>query len=821
VKLATKKNVQNGTVFPMEADTGFYQHPSAKGKGACCQGVEKLPERGYCSVSQWSFPDTAKFQADYLTCDATFINEHMEKYAKMVLTLLCPHRSAEDLQLLGMRFPHVMKLRQIFEDDEARQQRGEACLIFSATNKTYLQNIQNTRNSLPYKANQDELMRTTKPFQPKDGTVSYSKNSEEEEEESDADECSYEMLMTLLSALDDPGSTSENDHDPNALPDILQDLSFEVLHNDRKRKRESSAEVATPTLAQRQTTRHPSEPFLSAVALMDEPSQPSVEPLTERKRTSTRDLATLLLRKTNRITASSDNPNEVNLPDAATGTVANIQEWGREMFKGDAQQQRAFECIVASFLLTFFDAGELAPSADRQSNQATLQDETACRHAWAALLKLKGNSSLDICNKHTKSQLLCLLHGPGGSGKSTVINLVQLYASKFCEGLNHPYTSRTIVVTAMSGVAATLLHGETTHSVLGLCKSTKPSREECDMFKDTRLIVIDEISFASDIDIKNIFSRMRQLGDRNGLYGGFNVVFSGDYSQLEPVQNKGTTVYNNTTLAEFHNMLNCYIELEGMHRFRDDPEWGELLKRFRNGLPLPSDIHMINERCIVSPQHQPPPGIQVASYTNETRDTVNTKVFEDYCSLNKPTLQGALNSEVVLIFMDELEIMAGNKTYVPLKSNRTKRAFYTTVGEHGCKIRKASFKNRVDPVLKLYPGCPMMHTQNTDVTNGIANGTRITVQKVIIKPGENFFPVRMKCGTTVQGLFASQVKSIVVEHTAPDITPATFEVKPEQYQFKCKPIFGNFGNSGTRASEISLKGMLDSILIAGVLLDCS
>ena len=81
------------------------------------------------------------------------------------------------------------------------------------------------------------------------------------------------------------------------------------------------------------------------------------------------------------------------------------------------------------------------------------------RKSKLALLKLKGNRGT---NKN--AQLIALLHGPGGSGKSTVINMVTAYAQSFCASIGHPFTNRTIVITAMSGVAATLLHGETTHS---------------------------------------------------------------------------------------------------------------------------------------------------------------------------------------------------------------------------------------------------------------------------------------------------------------------------------------------------------------------
>ena len=67
-------------------------------------------------------------------------------------------------------------------------------------------------------------------------------------------------------------------------------------------------------------------------------------------------------------------------------------------------------------------------------------------------------------------QLICLLHGPGGSGKSTVIDLVIEYAREYCGLLEYPFTSRKIVVTAMTGVAANILQGETTHSAVYLNK---------------------------------------------------------------------------------------------------------------------------------------------------------------------------------------------------------------------------------------------------------------------------------------------------------------------------------------------------------------
>ena len=67
-------------------------------------------------------------------------------------------------------------------------------------------------------------------------------------------------------------------------------------------------------------------------------------------------------------------------------------------------------------------------------------------------------------------QLICFLHGPGGSGKSTVISLLQLYSRQFHSEHNNEPSNRSIVLTAMTGVAATLIGGETVHSALYLNK---------------------------------------------------------------------------------------------------------------------------------------------------------------------------------------------------------------------------------------------------------------------------------------------------------------------------------------------------------------
>jgi hypothetical protein len=86
----------------------------------------------------------------------------------------------------------------------------------------------------------------------------------------------------------------------------------------------------------------------------------------------------------------------------------------------------------------------------------------------------------------------------------------------------------------MSGVAATLLLGETPHSALGLHQNEiRP--EQVTVWEETRLEIIDEISFASKYEVQKIHKNLCLLADEiNKKFGGFDLIFSGDFRQMEP-----------------------------------------------------------------------------------------------------------------------------------------------------------------------------------------------------------------------------------------------------------------------------------------------
>jgi hypothetical protein len=191
----------------------------------------------------------------------------------------------------------------------------------------------------------------------------------------------------------------------------------------------------------------------------------------------------------------------------------------------DRGQGRAFEIMVATFILTFY-IGAPQPNESRVRGQ---------RHSF--ITEKKRLQLLADVTKRKSDQLICLLHGPGGSGKTAVIDLLMEYAREYCSYLEHfEFTSRTIVVTAMTGVAATILLGQTTHSAVYLNQRRPLEAEQVELWTPTRLLIIDEISFASKDDFVQLHKKLRQLKQCLHMpYGGLSIIFSGDMRQLEPI----------------------------------------------------------------------------------------------------------------------------------------------------------------------------------------------------------------------------------------------------------------------------------------------
>ena len=80
--------------------------------------------------------------------------------------------------------------------------------------------------------------------------------------------------------------------------------------------------------------------------------------------------------------------------------------------------------------------------------------------------------------------------------------------------------------------------------------------DEKEQWNDTRVLIVDECSFAAPNDFDKIYDKTGELcGRRFDAYGPLNVVwYAGDYSQLEPCG--AEPIYTGGETTSFHGTIN-------------------------------------------------------------------------------------------------------------------------------------------------------------------------------------------------------------------------------------------------------------------------
>jgi ATP-dependent DNA helicase PIF1 len=179
--------------------------------------------------------------------------------------------------------------------------------------------------------------------------------------------------------------------------------------------------------------------------------------------------------------------------------------------------------------------------------------------------------------------------GPGGSGKSALIRLINDHAFKHFKG---------IYVTAMTGCAAVLLNckAKTLHSWAGiglgngtieqLVTKIKKNKFAKALWKSTDILVVDEVSMLS----LKLFDVLNAIGKavRNNPnpFGGIQLVFSGDFFQLPPVGDKDEPDTQRFCFeSEDWNTVfrpHCQIQLIKIFR-QTDETYSTILNQIREG----------------------------------------------------------------------------------------------------------------------------------------------------------------------------------------------------------------------------------------------
>ena len=175
-----------------------------------------------------------------------------------------------------------------------------------------------------------------------------------------------------------------------------------------------------------------------------------------------------------------------------------------------------------------------------------------------------------------------LLTGAAGTGKTHLLNNFIVQARK---------RGKKVSVTATTGLAATHLGGNTIHSWSGIGVSDhlpnnffeRLSKTRRDVISKTDVLIIDEISMLHDFRLDMIDKVLRTVRENDQPFGGIQLVMSGDFFQLPPVnrpneQGGGFVVYSDA----WQELQPAVLYLERQYR-QNDEQLLEILTALRTG----------------------------------------------------------------------------------------------------------------------------------------------------------------------------------------------------------------------------------------------
>ena len=146
-------------------------------------------------------------------------------------------------------------------------------------------------------------------------------------------------------------------------------------------------------------------------------------------------------------------------------------------------------------------------------------------------------------------------------------------------------------------------------------------------------------------------------------------------------------------------------------------------------------------------------------YGNCDRSAINAGIFSNFLTQHSTSFP-LLPDNILIVRGSNIQRVLKNGSKVDMQFSDLHYIFencgdchLTTSGRHG----KGHF---VDPLLKLYHHIPLMFISNDDVPNGHANGTRVILQSVVLKPLSQLDPVSVD-GCQCHSIDADSVEYLV------------------------------------------------------------
>lgn len=184
--------------------------------------------------------------------------------------------------------------------------------------------------------------------------------------------------------------------------------------------------------------------------------------------------------------------------------------------------------------------------------------------------------------------------GPPGAGKSYLIR-------QFVEAAR---VTKKVAITASTGIAGTHVGGTTLHSWAGLGVRDQYTRKDISdiagkawvaaRIRNADILVIDEVSMLHTSTFEAADLVCKKVRRSPEPFGGMQVVLCGDFYQLPPVSNEGTTdfIYGCST---WHDLDLAVLYLGEQHRQEDD-QLLAILNAIRSGNVDANHVDVLNAR---------------------------------------------------------------------------------------------------------------------------------------------------------------------------------------------------------------------------------
>jgi hypothetical protein len=240
------------------------------------------------------------------------------------------------------------------------------------------------------------------------------------------------------------------------------------------------------------------------------------------------------------------------------------------------------------------------------------------------------------------SQVLCVLHGGAGTGKSTVIRAISEGLQRIIrKRAGQDFSGTCLITVAPTGKAAYNVGGQTLHRAFHIPASQKLEYRKLQWSNLSTLrnqlhgvewILVDEFSMVGKRMLQFIHQRLQEVQTNQRPFGGMNMVLFGDLHQLQPVKDGWIFEdmggpYGALAPNIFKENFRLF-ELEEIMRQREDKTFAEALNRLRSASHTTADLQLFKSRLISKEQALAMPDTPHFYTTNDKKNEYNAAVME-------------------------------------------------------------------------------------------------------------------------------------------------------------------------------------------------